>query len=96
MVCGGTGPLSISYTQLVAQSSTISALTYSQLNGYSSSWNFFRATELYNSNVSTQHSEGNSAIHYYQFQTYAEQLKYTVGQGLYYTYLNYSTVVQKN
>jgi len=95
MSCG-TGPLSISYNALLAQSSTISALTYSQLNDYSKSWNFFRLTELYNSNVSTQHSQGNSNIRYYQFQNYDEQNKYIVGQSLYFTYLGYSTIVQKN
>ena len=95
MECG-TGPLYISYNQLVGQSSTISALTYSQFNDNSKSWNFFRMTELYNSNVSTQHAQGNSNIRYYQYQNYGEQIKYTVGQNLYFTYLGFSNVVQKN
>ena len=95
MECG-TGPLYITYKQLLSQSSTIKALTYSQVNDYSKSWDIFRMTELYNSNVSTQHGNGNLKPFYYQFQNYTEVSKYTVGQSLYYTYLGYSTIVQKN
>ena len=95
MTCG-TGPLSISYNQLLREVSSIAFLDYSQLTNNSSSWNMFRTVELYNSNISTQHANGNVSSRYYVFQSYNDQIEYITGQSLYYTYLGYSTVVQKN
>lgn len=56
----------------------------------------FRTVELYNSNISTQHANGNVTLQYYRFESYNDQIEYTIGQSMYYTYLGYSTIVQKN
>jgi len=86
------GPL---YTG-INQISTIKSLTYSQKQDYTTSWNTFRMIELYNSNVSTQHSLGNIDLPYWEYSSYTEIEAYQTGAIMFATYLGYSTIVQKN
>jgi hypothetical protein len=88
----GSGPLCTCFTDL----SGISGLYYNQYQSYAASWEIFRRVELYNSNVSTQRGQGNLTLDYYQFPTNQELSAWRTGQQFFFTYLGYSTVVQKN
>jgi hypothetical protein len=76
--------------------SSIQSTTYSQLQDYAASWNTFRSVELYNSNISTQRGNGNKSLNYYQFFSQTEKAAYNTGAVLFFTYLQYSTIVEKN
>jgi hypothetical protein len=88
----GSGLLCTCFTDI----SGIQALYYTQYQQYAASWEIFRRVELYNSNVSTQRGLGNKSLDYYQFATNQELSGYRTGQQLFFTYLGYSTIVQKN
>jgi hypothetical protein len=76
--------------------SNITSLTYAQLQDYTYSWELFRRVELYNSNISTLHSKGDTSPMYWQFTTLEDISSYKTGANLYYQYLGYSNTVQKN
>lgn len=69
---------------------------YGQYQDLATAWETFRRIELYNSNVSTLRGDGYSDVNYYQFVTNQEQTFYRQGGTLFFTYLNYSTIVEKN
>jgi hypothetical protein len=89
---GGSGPLCVCFSGL----STVRALNYSQKQDYGYSWEMFRRVELYNSNVSTMHGNGDPSPSYWKFVDYEDASAYKTGGLLYYQYLGYSTIVQKN
>jgi len=100
-----SNPLNICWSKLVSQTtSTIQSLTYAQYKDNSDAWNQFRNVELYNSNISTKRGEGGlitsysdcSQGIYYQFPTSEAKTQYRQGAYLYFYYLGYSNVVQKN
>jgi hypothetical protein len=76
--------------------STIKALTYKQRTNYQQSWTTFQKVELYNSNISTIHGQGNPNPMYYQYPTLQEQTLYKEGAVLFATYLGFTSTVQKN
>lgn len=76
--------------------SPVKSLTYAQYQDDLFSWNTFRKVELYNSNVSTLRGEGNKVLNYYQFFNQTEKAAYNTGAVLYFTFLNYSTIVTKD
>ena len=76
--------------------SGVQSLYYAQFQDYAASWEYFRRVELYNSNVSTMRSAGNTSEQYWQFQTSEDFTLYRQGALLFATYLNYTTPVQKN
>lgn len=76
--------------------STINSLAYNQRNEYKAAWNSFQTVELYNSNVSTLRGQGNNSIMYYQYPTCQAQTQYRQGAALFFYYLGYSDIVQKN
>jgi hypothetical protein len=51
---------------------------------------------LYNSNVSTQRSLGNTTIEYWKYANYEEIAAYQTGEIMFVTYLGYTNGVQKN
>jgi hypothetical protein len=91
---GGTGPLCTCFTDL----SGIQSMYYGQLRDMASSWELFRRVELYNSNVSTQRGMGNTTngLTYWQFYDSEQHTLYRQGAQLFYSYLSYSTIVEKN
>jgi hypothetical protein len=93
---GGTGPLCLCFQDVNPQK----YLTYAQLRDYNAAWETFRRVELYNSNVSTVRGGGQgmmtSNLNYYQFFSQQEQATWRTGSVLFFTYLGYSTIVQKN
>lgn len=97
-------PLQTTWNMFVSQSSTIKSLSYAQYKDNSDAWNQFRTIELYNSNISTQRGQGGlirpysdcSQGIYYQFPTSEAKIQYKQGAYLYFYYLGYSNVVQKN
>ena len=94
--CGdNSSPLCICFTD-AKYISGITALTYSQKQDYTKSWNTFRTVELYNSNVSTLHDQGNTSVSYWKFASSEDISYYKTGALLYYQYLGYSSIVQKN
>lgn len=76
--------------------SPVKSLTYAQYQDNLFSWNTFRKVELYNSNISTQRGNGNTSLNYYQFFSQTEKAAYDTGQQLFFSFLNYSTIVEKN
>lgn len=76
--------------------SPVKSLTYAQYQDNLYAWNTFRTVELYNSNISTQRGQGNKVLNYYQFFNQTEKAAYNTGAVLYFTYLNYSTIVSKD
>jgi len=76
--------------------STIHSVYYNQRHEYKTAWETFRKIELYNSNVSTQHGEGNKDTRYYQYLTNSEKSHYRQGASLFQYYLGYSNIVEKN
>jgi len=76
--------------------SNITSLNYKQKKEYTTGWETFRRVELYNSNVSTLHGQGNSRPGYWQFINSTEQTDYKIGQSLFFQYLGFSNTVQKN
>jgi len=94
--CGdGTNPLCICFTD-PKYISGITSLTYAQRNEYTTSWDMFSRVELYNSNVSTLHSQGDLAPSYWKFASSEDISYYKTGALLHAQYLGYSTIVQKN
>jgi len=89
---GITGPLGVCFQEI----SSIKGLYYTQRQNYAESWEIFRRVELYNSNVSTIRSQGNLDATYWQFDNTDSLSSYRGGANLFYTYLGYSTIVQKN
>jgi hypothetical protein len=89
---GGSGPLGVCFQEI----SSIKGLYYNQRQNYAECWEIFRRVELYNSNVSTIRSEGDLNATYWQFDTTDSLSSYRGGASLFYTYLGYSTIVQKN
>jgi hypothetical protein len=89
---GGTGPLCVCFSQL----STIQSMYYGQIQELQTSWELFRRVELYNSNVSTMRSSGNSNVRYWQFGNAEELTYYRQGGQLYFRAFGYSNTVQKN
>ena len=75
---------------------TIQGVSYNQRSEYKMAWNTFRTVEVYNSNISTQHGNGNKEPTYWQFPTQESLSAYKQGASLFYYYLGYSTIVQKN
>jgi len=76
--------------------STITSLNYKQKREYTNGWETFRRIELYNSNVSTLHGQGDPNPTYWQYVSATEQADYKIGQTLFFQYLGYSNTVQKN
>lgn len=76
--------------------SPVKSLTYAQYQDDLYSWNTFRTVELYNSNISTQRGQGNKVLNYYQFFSQTEKAAYNTGAVLFFTYLQYSTIVSKD
>ena len=76
--------------------STIASVSYNQRYEYKTAWNSFQTVELYNSNVSTLRSQGDKSLTYYQYPTCKVQSQYRQGATLFFYYLGYSTIVQKN
>jgi hypothetical protein len=76
--------------------STIQSTSYNQLNATKNAWDVFQKVELYNSNISTQHGQGNKNLQYYQYPNSVDQTLYRQGASLFFYYLGYSTIVQKN
>lgn len=89
---GGTGPLCTCFSDVPG----IKSMYYGQYTDLATAWELFRRVELYNSNVSTLRGEGDSNASYYQFVTNQEQSYYRQGGVLFFTYLQYSSIVQKN
>lgn len=83
-------------SQCFTNVATINSMTYNQLQDYNYSWNMFRSVETYNSNISTQRSQGNKTLNYYQFTSQDDASSYRTGASLFLTYLGISTTVQKN
>ena len=71
---------------------------YGQLRDMADSWEIFRRVELYNSNVSTQRGMGATGpgLSYWQFYDSEQHTLYRQGAQLFYSYLRYSTIVEKN
>jgi hypothetical protein len=71
---------------------------YGQIRDLADSWEIFRRVELYNSNVSTQRGMGDMspALTYWQFYDSEQRTLYRQGAQLFFTYLQYSTIVEKN
>ena len=76
--------------------STIYSVSYNQRYEYRAAWNSFQMVELFNSNVSTLHSQGDTSVMYYQYPTCQAQSQYRQGASLFQYYLGYSNIVQKN
>lgn len=92
-VCGdGSSPLCTCFNNVPG----IKFMYYGQYTDLATGWETFRRIELYNSNVSTLRGQGNTDLNYYQFVTNQEQSYYRQGGVLFFTYLNYSTIVEKN
>ena len=87
-----SNPLTTCFNQL----DTIHSLSYNQRYEYKAAWNSFQTVELYNSNVSTQHGNGDKTPMYYQYSTCEAQTQYKQGAALFQYYLGYTTIVQKN
>jgi hypothetical protein len=62
--------------------SGILCVNQSQKYIYQQAWNDYTRIQLYNSNVSTLHSQGINNVQYYQYISYAEKLSYNQGQLL--------------
>jgi len=75
---------------------TIQGVSYNQRKEYKNAWDSFRTIELYNSNVSTQHGSGNKEPTYWQFPTQESYILYKQGGSLFFYYLGYSTIIEKN
>ncbi len=73
-------------------------MSYGQIRDMADSWELFRRVELYNSNVSTQRGMGNTSngLTYWQFYDSEQRTLYRQGAQLFYSYLSYSTIVEKN
>jgi len=76
--------------------SSIQSVSYNQRHSIKIAWDTFRTVELYNSNVSTQRSFGNMSLSYYQFPTTESQVDYKQGGSMFFYYLGFSNVVNKN
>lgn len=76
--------------------SGVQSMYYNQYREYAASWEIFSRVELYNSNVSTQRSQGNTNLTYYQFYDNQERSLYRQGGILFATYIGYTSTVQKN
>jgi len=87
-----SGPLNTCFSSI----SSINSLSYNQRYEYKAAWNSFQTVELYNSNVSTLRGEGNKSLMYYQYSTCESQSQYRKGASLFFYYLGYSNIVQKN
>ena len=75
---------------------TIQGVSYNQRKEYNNAWDSFRTVELYNSNVSTQRGSGNTTAIYWQFPSQESYSLYKQGANLFFYYLGYSTIVEKN
>lgn len=91
---GGTGPLCTCFSDVKG----IKSMYYGQIRDLADSWEIFRRVELYNSNVSTQRGMGDTspALTYWQFYDGEQRTLYRQGAQLFFTFLEYSTIVQKN
>ena len=76
--------------------SSITAVSYNQRQSYRIAWDSFRKVETYNSNISTQRSQGNLNALYYHFPTTESHSQYKQGQSLFFYYLGYTDSVKKN
>ena len=76
--------------------SSITAVSYNQRQAYRIAWDSFRNVEIYNSNISTQRSQGNINAVYYNFLSTESHSQYKQGQSLYFYYLGYTDSVKKN
>jgi hypothetical protein len=88
----GSGPLCRCFTSL----SNITSLNFRQKLDFTDGWETFRRIELYNSNISTLHGQGDPKPIYWQYLNNTEQADYKLGQSLFFQYLGYSNAVQKN
>ena len=94
--CGdGSSPLCICFND-PKYMSTIQSLSYAQKIDYTTSWDMFSRVELYNSNVSTLHGQGDLRPSYWKFSSSEDISYYKTGALLHFQYLGYSTIVQKN
>jgi len=75
--------------------STIQGVSYNQRHVYKSSWDTFKMVELYNSNISTLRSGGNTTAQYYQYSSEQSINQYKQGASMFYYYLGYTDIVQK-
>jgi hypothetical protein len=89
---GGTGPLCTCFNEVKG----IQSMYYGQYQELAQSWELFRRVELYNSNVSTVKGNGGPGAPYWQFANSEDLTFYRQGAYLFASYLNYSTIVQKN
>jgi hypothetical protein len=91
---GGTGPLCTCFGDIKG----IQSMYYGQIRDLADSWEIFRHVELYNSNVSTQRGMGDTSpsLTYWQFYDSEQRTLYRQGAQLFFSYLQYSTIVQKN
>jgi hypothetical protein len=89
---GGSGPLCTCFNEVKG----IQSMYYGQYQELAQSWELFRRVELYNSNVSTMRGSGAGSAPYWQFGNSEELTSYRQGAFLFASYLNYSTIVQKN
>jgi hypothetical protein len=89
---GGSGPLCTCFNEVKG----IQSMYYGQYQELAQSWELFRRVELYNSNVSTVRGNGGVAGPYWQFANNEDLTSYRQGAFLFASYLNYSTIVQKN
>jgi len=80
----------------VAQISTISGFTFSQINISRDSIRTFVNIENSNFYVSTAHGNGNLSPSYYTFQSQQERTLYLNGNSLYVQYVGPYINVQKN
>lgn len=76
--------------------SGVQALTYRQVNEYTTGWTTFQRVEVYNSQVSTMRANGDMSATYWKFETNQGLTNYRLGAVLWATYAGYSTIVQKN
>ena len=65
---------------------------------YKTDWNNFERIQAFDSNISTQRSNGSTNLSYYHFVDYAERNSFKNGQSLHVLYIPNSNwdVVQKN
>jgi hypothetical protein len=89
---GGSGPLCTCFNEVKG----IQSLYYGQYQELAQSWELFRRVELYNSNVSTVKGNGGPAAPYWKFANSEELTFYRQGASLFFSYLGYSTIVEKN
>lgn len=87
--------MSICLTPL-QQVSSITGVTYKQVNLARESMNIFARVENFNYNVSTARGNGDLSPSYYVFENQQERTKYINGNSLYVLYFGSYILVQKN